>query len=97
MTAPVTQQQLAAILRPFVGAKLSRAPRTTAVDILGQINSINADVRAVTDAGVERFSCHQLELMPWHTIRRVTVRSIDRDGNTTSQAVYELRQMKAAA
>jgi hypothetical protein len=98
-TRPATSAELIELVRPFAGAKLNRArdargyvlPQTDAIDLLAATNRINADVRSVSGEGVGVFFYDRVELIRWSDVRRVTVRSLNGDGSTEAQAVYEHR------
>jgi hypothetical protein len=102
MPHPATTAELARLLAPFVGAKLNRArdergyilPLTAAVDILHRCilaicNSINADIRAVTAAGIEKVFDGQVEFIRWPEVQSITIRSLDADEETVSATTYE--------
>jgi hypothetical protein len=97
MPHPATTAELIELVRPFVGAKVNRQrdergyilPLTAAVDILHRCNSVNADVRAVNAAGVEKVWDGQAEFIPWREVRSVTIRSLDADEETVSATTYE--------
>jgi hypothetical protein len=103
-----TTANLIELVRPFVGAKAfpqrdpnarygGYLPQTEAVDILCQTNKINADVRSVTEAGIEVFFYDRCEFVPWGEVRRIVVRSLGGNGETTGQAVYERCDLAVAA
>lgn len=87
---------LVQVVRPFVGAKVFRPEnigkphdRTSAIDVLHRVNSVDADVRKVNAAGVELHRDGFAEFVPWASVRRVTTRGLDADGETTGTTVYE--------
>lgn len=102
----VTTTELIELVGPFAGAKLNPPrdpgnrwrilPQTAAVDILCRTNKINADVRAVTAAGIEVFFYDRCETVPWAEVQRVVVRELDGNGETIAQTVYERRERIAA-
>lgn len=106
----VPSAELIGIIRPFVNAKLNRQrdpnsqygaylPRTAAIDISdGITRRIDADVRAVTDEGVQVFFYGRFETIPWDAIRTVTVASLDADENRTAErVVWPAASMRRAA
>lgn len=108
MTAPtpITPSELRDILAPFVGTRLNHKrdadnyviPRTHALDILCDSNKVDADVRALTDEGVEVFFYAGCDLVRWSDIREVTVRSVDARGETLAARRYRVvHAMKVAA
>lgn len=105
-TRPATTAELIELLAPFAGAKLNRPrdpasrygaylPQAAAVDILATVNAVNADVRRVTDEGVEIFFYDRCHMVRWADVRRVTVRELNRDGTTAAQVVWEHRAEQA--
>lgn len=79
----------AAILAPFVGAKLKPGPRDTAVDIIhGVTESRGADVRAIDGNCVKLFFWDRGELVPFSSIRTIRIRKLDPMGNTLGCETY---------
>lgn len=93
-----TTAELKKLLAPHIGAKLRRGRPTHKVDVLALTNAIDADIRDVTSAGIERFFYSGCEIIPWAEVRRVTIRAVDAEGSTVSTQVFEHRPaMKVAA
>jgi hypothetical protein len=102
--------ELAGLIRPFVGQMLNRQrdpaskhgallPITSAIDLytLG-VGRMRADVRDVSDDGVTIQWDGRAELIRWDDLLRVTVSSLDADGNRTGSIVLEhVAAQKAAA
>lgn len=92
----LTPEQITEILTPFIGAKLRRE---TAAQINIQYrgaNRINADVRGVTDAGVEMFFYSSCETVPFADIYTITLIACDKDGNHVGRIVFDGEQKVAA-
>lgn len=95
----VTTKQLADLIRPFVGAKINRQrdtkspyggylPRTAAIDIHHRTERRDADIRSAGPDGVEDFFYADCDLIPWHSIRGITIAALDSMGNRTAETTY---------
>jgi hypothetical protein len=94
------RREIREVVTSFVNAKLNpprspegyARPRIVTVDIeTPGVNWVDADVRRVSDAGVEIFFYNKCRLCPWSDVRQITVASRDKDGNRTSSRRYEAR------
>ncbi|WP_374412689.1 hypothetical protein [Novosphingobium colocasiae] len=96
----ISHSEAAALLAPFVNARFAKGPRTEAVDILWSADCIDASVRGVSDEGISYFFYQGCELIPWDTVRQITIRQIDEFGNTLAAIVYRVvadAEMRRAA
>jgi len=76
----MTTPALADAIAPFVNAKLSSAPRKASIDIFGQAECRDADVRGVTSEGVQIFFINAVRTERWADIRKVGIASHGPDG-----------------
>lgn len=100
---------LAELIRPFVRARFNRQPdpdskfggllpRAAVIDIQQTaLRSVDADIRNVTDEGVEVFFYDRCNLIPWLAIRSITIAGLDRDANRLNEVVVEHDHRRKAA
>lgn len=104
----VTTAELADLIRPFVGARLRpprdpktgyALPRRTCLDIQHVSYRGDADVRSLTEEGVEDFFYRGCELIPWSAIRSITILTLDenRDPIWKKTFVHVAETRRAAA
>jgi hypothetical protein len=90
MSKTVTTDQLADLIRPFVGAQRNRGPRTASLEIVAPGQRFgNADVRSLDRGEVEVFFYRGCETVPLANIRSVVIRGLDARGRFTSETTYE--------
>ena len=100
MTRTVTTSELAALVAPFVDAKLNPKahPHHTsggylqakrAIDIYHRSVSVRADVRSVGPEGVEVFFYKGCDLIPWSAISKIVIVGLDPDGNRIGETEFE--------
>lgn len=84
----VTTDQLADLIRPFVGMRLrGELSASLEIDAPGQL-FVNADVRSLDGEGVGVFFSRGCDFIPLANIRRIVIRGVE-DGNYTSATAYE--------
>ena len=92
----VTTAELADLIRPFVGAKLHpprdangyALPRRTCLDIQHVSYCGDADLRSLTEEGVEDFFYKGCELIPWSAIRSITILTLDENRDPISKKTF---------
>ena len=92
----VTTSELADLIRPFAGAKMNpprdakgyALPRRTRLDIRHASYRGDADVRSVSDEGVEDCFYRGCELIPWSAIRSITILALDENRDPVSERTF---------
>lgn len=84
----ITTDELAERIAPFVDLKINSSRRTRAIDIIGQSERYDADVRGITDEGVEVFWIRGIELERWADIRSIRTASYGADGFRADESTF---------
>lgn len=84
----VAPDKLVQLVRPFVGTGSSIHRGDSALDVMHACDHIDASVVAVDAAGLTLASGGFLRVVPWASVRSITVRGMA-DEETTSAVVWE--------
>lgn len=92
-------RHLITALAPYAGAKLRKEPRLVAVHIIDRCaNRIDADIRSVSEAGIEVFFLNRCDLIAWADVCEIALAGRTADGDYTGREVvlFPAEQREAA-